>query len=406
MLLLLPALLALLLPAQAAAAAPGTTASIVPSVVLTPESGQAGTSTTVRATGFPARAKGTLVVGTTSSGMRTDRDGAFTKTVVVPSPAPGAAEVAVRVQAGSTTAGAVFRVLAPATTPPPARTDVLQFGVATPSGLRGSKELDEVTRVAGEAPTVVLAFADFSRELDVTGLEQVSARGAVPVVTWEPWLAGRGVEQPAYSLRRITAGDFDPYLRRWAEGLRSFGKPVMLRFAHEMNGDWYPWSERVNGNSPGDYAAAWRHVHGVVTGAGAHNVSWVWSPNVPYTGSLPLDALYPGSAHVDVVGLDGYNFGTSMSWSTWTSPVQLFSGGLAEARRLGPGKPIMIAETASSELGGSKPAWIRDTLAYLSGQPDVTTFVWFDFDKETDWRISSSTAAAQAFAEALLLRRN
>jgi beta-mannanase len=233
----------------------------------------------------------------------------------------------------------------------------------------------------------------------------VTARGAVPLVTWEPWVAGAGVQQPAYALDRITAGDFDPYLRRWADGLRAFGRPVLLRFAHEMNGDWYPWAEGVNGNGPGDYVAAWHHVRGVVTGAGASNVSWVWSPNVPYTGSVPLPGLYPGAGAVDVVGLDGYNFGTSQSWSSWVRPDVLFGPGLAQLRQLAPGVPVVISETASSELGGSKADWVRSLFSYLAVQPDVTAVVWFHFQKETDWRLDSSSASAAAVREALLARR-
>ena len=73
---------------------------------------------------------------------------------------------------------------------------------------------------------------------------------------------------------------FDSYLRSWADGIRSLGYPVAIRFAHEMNGDWYPWCEKVNGNQPGDYVKAWRHVHDVFRPRGATNVIWVWSPNV------------------------------------------------------------------------------------------------------------------------------
>ena len=405
LLLLASALMALVLPAHSATGAPRAPKPVKPVVTLGPGEGPAGTSTTVRAAGFPARTNGTLVVGTTSFAVRTDGKGTYAATSVIPSPEPGTSSVPVRVTAGSGVASAVFQVLAPEEAVVPPLTAQLGFGVATPGGLRATTELDEVTRTAGEAPTLVLAFSDFSRELDVQGLEQVASRGAVPVVTWEPWLAGGGTSQPAYALQRIAAGDFDPYITRWAQGLRGFGKPVLLRFAHEMNGDWYPWSERVNGNSAGDYAAAWRHVHGVVTAAGATNVTWVWAPNVPYSGSLPFDELYPGDAYVDVVGLDGYNFGNSTSWSTWVAPDDLFSAGLDEARRLAPGKPVLIAETSSAELGGDKAAWIRDAIAYLAAQPDVQAFVWFDFDKETDWRIASSPGSAQAFAAALLERR-
>ena len=95
------------------------------------------------------------------------------------------------------------------------------------------------------------------------------------LLTWEPWAWGSGTSQPAYSLDRITAGDFDSYLRQWGQALADWGHPVMLRFGHEMNGNWYPWSEQLNGNGPGDYVAAWRHIHDVVASTGTSNVTWL-----------------------------------------------------------------------------------------------------------------------------------
>jgi hypothetical protein len=285
---------------------------------------------------------------------------------------------------------------APAAAPAP-----LRFGITTPGGPLASAEIDQVARISGEQPSVVLWYADFTTDAPVDGLRAVQARGATPLLTWEPWRAGAGVDQPEYALARIASGAHDAYLRRWARAIRSFGGPVMLRFGHEMNGDWYPWAEGVNGNRPGDYVAAYRHVHAVFKAAGASNVTWVWSPNVVYPGSTALAGLYPGADVVDVVGIDGYNWGTTRPGMTWTMPADLFGPTLAQARAIAPGKPLVIAETASAEAGGSKAAWIGELFAWLRTQPDVRTVVWFDHQKETDWRIDSSPEAAAAFADGL-----
>ncbi len=180
---------------------------------------------------------------------------------------------------------------------------------------------------------------------------------------------------------------------------------MLLRYGHEMNGDWYPWADRVNGNSRGDYVRAWRHVHGVLTAAGATNVTWVWSPNVPDPSSQPLVEAYPGERYVDAVALDGYNWGTTQPWSAWLTPSELFGEGLALLRMLAPGKEIIVAETASAEQGGWKAAWNEDLIAYLVRQPAVTGVVWFHLDKEVDWRIDSSPESARALATALRERR-
>jgi hypothetical protein len=290
-----------------------------------------------------------------------------------------------------------------APTPAPA-THPLRFGLINPGGPLASKELDKATTLTGERPALLGFFKDFRQAPPITELDAVLARGATPILAWEPWAAGAGVDQPAYSLAAIADGAHDGYLKSWGNALAKWGKPVMLRFAHEMNGDWYPWSEAVNGNSPGDYVRAWRHVHDVLTAQGATNVRWVWAINAG--GPVPVAGLYPGHDYVDVLGLDGYNWGTvGASWgSNWTAAAGLFGPWLDRLRSLAAGKEIIITETASTELGGSKAEWIRDTVAYLDAQPDVTGFVWFDMTKETDWRIASSTASSGAFKTALSVR--
>ncbi|MEC5190025.1 MULTISPECIES: glycoside hydrolase family 26 protein [unclassified Arthrobacter] len=384
-------------------AAPAQAASA--SISLSPAQGPAGTTVTVTGTGFPKKSSGTVNAGAGPAIFQVSASGFFTAAVVIPQTTQPA--VNITATAGTVTASAAFKVVAPAANPvPPAiSSSPLRFGVGTPGGPLASAELDEAAALAGEAPSVVLSYKDFEQTPPVAELEATRSRGATTLLTWEPWTWGGGTAQPAYALDRVTAGDFDPYLTRWGAALASWGHPVMLRFGHEMNGNWYPWSEGLNSNGPGDYAAAWRHVHDVVAATGATNITWVWNPNVPYWGSTPLDGLYPGPGYVDAVALDGYNWGTSAVGTSWISPTDLFAPGLAELRRLAPGKQVLIAETSSAEQGGSKAGWNTALISYLAGQADVTAVVWFNFNKETDWRINSSTSSATALAAALAARR-
>jgi beta-mannanase len=145
----------------------------------------------------------------------------------------------------------------------------------------------------------------------------------------------------------------------------------------------------------------WRHVHDVVAAAGATNVRWVWSPNVAFNGSAPLAPLYPGDAYVDRVGVDGYNWGTSDAAHTWQSFAGVFDTTLAQIAAL-TSRPLMLCEVASTESGGDKAAWITDFFATLAHRTDIAAFVWFDANKETDWRLDSSPRAREAFAAGLL----
>lgn len=386
-----------------AAVQPAAAAAAPAAITLSPASGPAGSAVTVAGTGFKAATTGTVIIGSATFAFKTGTTGAFSTGVTIPAASTG--NVTVTAKTSSIKASAVFTVQAAAPEPPPGGADILRFGAATAGGPLATAELDEVAAVAGETPSIILSYKDFLQAPPLAELDAVNARGATPLLTWEPWAWGGGVDQAAYALDRITLGDHDARLREWGQALAAWGKPVMLRFAHEMNGNWYPWAEGVNGNQAGDYIAAWRHVHDVVAATGAANVQWVWSPNVPYFGSTDLAGLYPGAAYVDIVALDGYNWGTSQTWSSWVSPQNLFGPGIAQLRTLAPGKPVLIAEVASSELGGSKAAWNTDLVSYLSAQADVLGFVWFHLQKETDWRVNSSDSSAGAFKSALAARR-
>jgi beta-mannanase len=173
-----------------------------------------------------------------------------------------------------------------------------------------------------------------------------------------------------------------------------------------MNGNWFPWSEGVNGNQAGQYVAAWRHVHDIFAAAGASNVTWVWCPNVDYNNNLQaITNDFPGSAYVDWTGLDGYNWGTNPTkpggWKTFNQVYR--STYLHLVEKVAPSKPMMIGEVASSEYGGSKAAWIEDMLARVPTEyPGVRAMLWFDkYDSGMDWPIETSGATTAAFAKGI-----
>jgi beta-mannanase len=234
-------------------------------------------------------------------------------------------------------------------------------------------------------------------------MDIVRSHGSIPLVTWDPWIPPQGPNQPnepVYALQNIINGNFDSYITKWARDSKAWGHPYFLRFAHEMNGNWNPWSEMVNGNKPGQFVLAWRHVHDIFVAQGVTNVSWVWCPNIDYSGSEPLKELYPGDAYVDWVGMDGYNWGTVEN-HTWQNFQPLFQQTYQDILSI-TSKPLMIAETASTEQAGNKANWITDAYTQLPHYfPLIRAIVWFDQDKETDWSIESSPAAQNAFASAI-----
>ena len=106
-------------------------------------------------------------------------------------------------------------------------------------------------------------------------LNNFSANGKVPIISWEPWDPSKGVEQPEFKLSSIYNGNFDSYIRDFAVSMKNYNKPIFLRFAHEMNGNWYPWGGTVNGNSASDYQKAWIYIYQIFQQEGAANVNWI-----------------------------------------------------------------------------------------------------------------------------------
>jgi glycosyl hydrolase family 26 len=250
----------------------------------------------------------------------------------------------------------------------------------------------------GVRPSLVGLFVKLDQRFRAADLaRQVGPTGMVPLVTLEPWsvTARPGDLDPAYGLASIVRGDHDRAFRDIAEQLRGYGKPVYLRFGHEMNGTWYPWAESVNGNRVGEYVAAWRHVHDLFVAAGADAARWVWAPCVlggPAGDEARLRGLYPGDRWVDLVGLTGYGHGPSAP--------QTFDRTLAALRGLSR-RPVLLAEVGAE--GPDKRQWLRSFGPWLDANPDVYGFVWFNTSPQTvpgatgDYRIDDTAAHLEAF---------
>jgi hypothetical protein len=274
----------------------------------------------------------------------------------------------------------------------------IRFGLSSPDVPFAPSRLRKLTAAAGRAPSTVLVFSkwneEFRPELTALAYEQ----GMFPIISWEPWAGDPDrPDQPDYALSRIVDGSFDDYITRFATALRDQRWPVGIRFAHEMNGHWYPWSERRSGNRRGDYVKAWRHVHRIFQQVGATNAIWIWSPNIiRAVPNVSLKALYPGDDHVDWVGVVGYAVAEERA-------AEVFDPTLTLLRDI-TDKPILITETGA-QPSYHKADWIRDFFAWLPDQPDIVGFIWFEYDDHeggnADWRFTATEATTEAFRDGL-----
>ncbi len=284
------------------------------------------------------------------------------------------------------------------------------FGASTKNSPYNAAELAGVTSAAGVAPSMTEYFVNWTEAFDPTAVADAYKGGTLPVISWEPWAGGEqsagangtpgkaNIDQPKYKLSNIYNGDFDTYITTFAKAVAANKWPIVLRFAHEMNGTWYPWSEQENGNKPGDYVKAYQHVYDLFQKAGATNVIWVWSPNIIRpVPNVSLANLYPGNQYVDWVGLTGY------SAVTETTPDTTFDATLKELATF-TNKPVLLTETGA-QPGPDKAAWISAFFPWLKKNPNIIGFVWTEKDIQTganaDWRFDATPQAQAAFRAGL-----
>jgi beta-mannanase len=274
------------------------------------------------------------------------------------------------------------------------------FGLTVPAADRVAQA--SLARNVGTSPDMFGMFVKLNSMVTTSDIRtRVGATGMTPLITLEPWSwqSIPGELDPKYSLAALIRGDHDKALRRIATRMRAYGKPVYLRFAHEMNGHWYPWAEGVNGNRPGEYVTAWRHVHDIFDQQRATNVRWIWAPNVVQQvgpGAPSLASLYPGDAYVSYVGLTGYGH-ESTAAATYDQTITQLKA-LTD-------KQIILAEIGAD--GATKTAWIESFGPWLNTQRRIYAFNWFNTHPGSvpgatgDYRLNHTPAQLAAFQQML-----
>jgi hypothetical protein len=307
----------------------------------------------------------------------------------------------------------------------------------------------EVSEDLGVTPAVLVQFVRFP--LDDGGrtnltafFEQVGAVGAHGLVTLEPH---DGLE----SVTREAAADLARVLEA---GWTDHGVATFVRFAHEMNGSWYPW-----GQQPDAYVAAFRTVAEAVQAAPAS--AMVWAPNegagYPFGGGPfeaapgsneraaldtdgdgeltaaddPYSPYWPGEDVVDWVGMSLYFWGLEYPWGeNELAPTGRFAAQLTgqptgahdEASQVpdfyaeyaeGQDKPMAIIETAAlydPDGGGPDEAAVKSGWFQQVFSPDtrdrfgrIGMINWFEWRKDEpevgeviDWRLASDRELARS----------
>jgi beta-mannanase len=234
----------------------------------------------------------------------------------------------------------------------------------------------------GKKPYLVMSFVDWGNFIDQTVIKDIYAENCVLFITLEPWRANK---KESIDYDGLLSGKYDKYIIEFAGRIKKIEQTVFLRFAHEMNGNWYPWSGTKIGKDK--YIKIYRYIKDMFDRKGALNVKWVFSINwedVPKENNYFL-SYYPGDKYVDYVGIDGYNWGDSKKWSKWMSFNDIFGDRYAEiVKKIK--KPVIVSEFGSTSKGGNKALWIKEAISDIKRMKRIRAFILFNIDKETDWR--------------------
>lgn len=297
-------------------------------------------------------------------------------------------------------------------------------------------------------------FQENERTLLDISCNAVANQGGMLMVTLEPW---GGLETVTVE----TASD----LANSVSKCNDQGVSVFIRFAHEMNGSWYIWSQQ-----PEAYVKAFRIIAETIHQETSTN-AMLWAPN--YGGGYPfvdgqyqakadsaefsiLDTnndgvldmkddpylpYYPGDDAVDWVGMSIYHWGNSYPWGENENPeagkfLEELTGnysGLNGDESAVPNfyelffierhKPIAIPETAAFyDPAASGPVeltlkqlWWRQVFdpALFEAYPGIKMINWFEHAKNeievgnnlVDWRVLGTEKIAKQFIVDLPLDR-
>jgi beta-mannanase len=302
------------------------------------------------------------------------------------------------------------------------------------------EQVDTFECRAGKSLEVIKVYQFFKNgDFYQNWADSIHNQGAIEFLSFDPI-----VETGALDHCEVLSGNYDSVVITFARHIKRWGQPLILSFAGEMNGKWAEWSGAYNfgpncvtytgvsnlytaygctnsnriecADGPERYRAMYRHVHDLFATEGVTNVKWAWVVNHE---SLPtnttwnqFDNYYPGDEYVDIISVDGYNWGddgpggcqndNDPGWNTFD---QVFSTALTSLSNTHhPTKPLIIGEFASVEGTNplSKANWITDAYTHIkSDWPQIKAALWFNFPGVCSFPIESSPESIRAYREVI-----
>jgi hypothetical protein len=226
---------------------------------------------------------------------------------------------------------------------------------------------------------------------DTTATDQTQLWGIQPGLEYGNWTGSADIAIGAiFAGETWAAAAQGAYDARWTRSLALAKKlwnakqrgTLYIRFAHEWNGNWTPWS--VSAADLANFKTAWQRFYNLKQTV-FPTAKLVFCTNGDTVGqNYDWRIGWPGNAYVDVYATDWY----SMHWNTWGADgADRFGGptGLEAHRQfaLAHGKPFAVPEWGNNIDVGDQPNYIqymRDffTAGGGTGAGKVTYEIYFN----------------------------
>jgi serine/threonine protein kinase len=261
----------------------------------------------------------------------------------------------------------------PAVTPQLVAAEPSYLGVRVP-GPPTYRSVAEFGKAANKLPNLVEYVTSWTKPFPTSFSSTLFKHGVLSLIQIEPGEA---------SLAAIAAGDYDGYLRAYADSARDFGHQVIVSFGHDMNGTRHPWG--YSHTPASTFVAAWQHIVTVFRSQGADNVTWLWTIAADHPGTGPIMSWWPGAHYVTWVGIDGL----------YTRPSDTFNsvfGQTIEQVQAFTNKPVLLSDTAVPR-NANQYASIASLFSEMA-RHRLLGLVWNDTGR---WRLEGNPLAEAAF---------
>ena len=322
---------------------------------------------------------------------------------------------------------AVVAAVLIASAPADAGTRRLGMGVWIPAANRNASVYDQFAATVGRRPAVVTMSVQWGdpnlKKFPMAQAKHARSKGSAVMITWTPTINPITKETGKYArFKRIAKGKHDKYIKSFARDIKRYGKPVWLRFAHEINASLFPWSKGwgmfynplskqrdiPNDNNPKQFKKAYVRIYNIFQKLNVNNARFMWTvAKESCSGCNPYKKWYPNKG-VHYAGFSDFNWGNfnGRSWSTFMQSMKQPMKNFKQFTR----KPIVVAELGTTQFVGpnnqTKADWLAQGYpAVRKAYPNVKAVIYQHTDSgvhgHPNWDLNDPPGSINAYKNLL-----